>query len=1020
MLSLQLLGSPIICWEAQPVAHFRSAKSLVLLAYLAMERGTPHSRANLITLLWPEQPEQNGRQNLSQTLTRLRDALGPGGNLIQANRQAVWLDEAAAIDLDVHTFWRLLAEVDKHTHESKTRCAVCQEKLAHAAALVRGELLAGVAIDDSYLFEEWLLLERERVHEMLLSVLSDLAEGALYDQRYDMAIQHARRQVALEAWRESAHRQLIQALALSGQRSAALAQYENCRTVLAQELGVEPTSVTQQLAAAVRTDTLSGRSSLPPATPNHNLPSRLTPFVGREAEITTLLEWLAQADARLITLTGPGGIGKTSLAQEVGRRLLTQAPRGQSWEGVWFISLIGIHAPENVPVAIANVLDLPLPSREAAATAVIEQLRQRRFLLILDNFEQVVESRAWLLELLQGATGVRLIVTSRERLRLMVEHRFDLHGLATPAENTAHTQALDYDASRLFLDRARRLYRQFRLTEANWLPIVRICRLTEGLPLGIELAVTLLEDSDAATVARRITQDAAALSADYLDIAPHQRSIQLVFEQSWGRLSPAEQSALSRLSMFESEGFSRAAALHVAGAEWRTLGALVRKSLVSSSEADVYALHPLYKTFAARKLPTDQMELRHAHADYFAQLLADAVPLVFDKQKHLQLRSLLPLLPDLRACWHWSVEVADARLIGLLAGPLYRLLRETAQLQEGRALFEKAWQTLQIAWPSRTLAQEKVLAEMAAQLGIFRVFAGDVHSARPVLELALAEFDRLQMAEPRGGALTALSDVLERLGEYEAWLVLWQEEIKRAEAGDDPLHLNRTLGNLGSAYYHMGRLEEARDIYRRTVETAPAAEVPDYDNAITMNNLGLAELELGNLPQARVWLEKSLHIRQQYANTYRIASALRGLGLLAIEEGDFAAAQQHLDEAMAYFKQSGRVDRLAPAHLALGQLALRRGDLPTAEQQIRQALAYTAQLQQTAQGLKGLWFWGQYLWAAGRKDEAWQLLAYLLGHQNTSGLLAREINGFLTAQKISVKPSVTSQDVDWRSWLYSF
>ncbi|MEI2610308.1 MAG: tetratricopeptide repeat protein [Candidatus Promineifilaceae bacterium] len=231
------------------------------------------------------------------------------------------------------------------------------------------------------------------------------------------------------------------------------------------------------------------------------------------------------------------------------------------------------------------------------------------------------------------------------------------------------------------------------------------------------------------------------------------------------------------------------------------------------------------------------------------------------------------------------------------------------------------------------------------------------------------------------------------------------------------MHLNRTLGNLGSAYYHMGQLEEARDIYQRTVETAVAAEVPDYDNAITMNNLGLAEMELGNLAQARFWLEKSLQIRRQYANTYRIAAALRGLGLLAMEEGDYAAAQEHLNEAMAYFKQSGRVDRLAPAHLALGQLALRRGDLPTAERQIRQALAYTAELQQTAQGLKALWHWAEYLWAAGRESEAWPLLAYLLGHKNTSGLLARTINEFLTMQKITIEPAASSGDVNWQSWV---
>lgn len=1019
MLSLQLLGSPIIRWGAQPVAHFRSAKSLVLLAYLALERGAPHSRSSLITLLWPDQPEENGRQNLSQTLTRLRDALGPAGDLIQANRQSVWLDEQAEIDLDVHTFWRLLAEVEKHGHESKTCCAVCQEKLGNAAALARGELLAGVTVDDSYLFEEWLLLERERVHEKLLSVLSDLAEGALHERRYEAAIQYARRQVALEAWRESAHRQLIQALALSGQRNSALAQYENCRTILAKELGVEPTSVTQQLAAAVRADTLTDTPAVPPAPPNHNLPNRLTPFVGREAEITTLLGWLTQDESvRLISLTGPGGIGKTSLAQEVGRRLLTQPVRGQPLEGVWFISLIGIHTAENVPVAIANALDLPLPNRDAAATAVIQQLRQRRYLLILDNFEQVVESRGWLLELLQGASGIRLIVTSRERLRLLVEHRFDLHGLATPAENSSQAQALDYDASRLFLDRARRLYRDFRLTEANWLPIVRICRLTEGLPLGIELAVTLLEESDADTVARRIMQDAAALSADYLDIAPHQRSIQLVFEQSWGRLSPAEQHTLSRLSIFESEGFSRAAALRVANTEWRTLGSLVRKSLVRVSEADMYGLHPLYKLLAARKLPADQTDLRHAHADYFAHLLSDAVPPVFDKQKHLQLRSLLPLLPDLRACWHWSVETADVSLIGMLAGPLYRLLRETAQLQEGRVLFEYAWERLGQEWPlpARTMAQEKVLAEMAAQLGFFRLFCGDVHNARPCLEQALTELDRLHLPEPRGAAVAALSDVLDRLGEYEARLTLLQEELARAEAGGDSLHLNRTLSNLGEALHHNGRLAEARHIFMRTIETAPA-DVPDYDIAITINNLGLTELALGHLPQARAQLEKSLKIRQQYANTYRIASALLALGLVEIEEGNFAAAQQHLNEALTNCLESGRVDRLGPVHLGLAQLALRRGDWPTAEQQIRLALAQAAQLQQTAQGLKGLGRWGEYLCLTGRRDEGQKLLAYVLGHKNASGLLVREINNFLAAHKIMVKPAAASAAVEWQFWL---
>ena len=232
MLSLQLLGPPIIQYAGQPVGHFRSVKSLALLAYLALDQGGCHSRSHLVTLFWPEQPESNGRQNLSQTLTRLRSTLGPAANIIMTTRQDVWLAEDAAFELDVHTFRRLLDEVEKHSHDLKTRCAVCQENLARAAALVRGDLLAGLEIDDSLVFEEWLLLERERIHQLLLAALSDLAEGALSNGSYDTAAQYARRQIALESWREIAHRQLMQALALNGQRNAALAQYETCRAVL--------------------------------------------------------------------------------------------------------------------------------------------------------------------------------------------------------------------------------------------------------------------------------------------------------------------------------------------------------------------------------------------------------------------------------------------------------------------------------------------------------------------------------------------------------------------------------------------------------------------------------------------------------------------------------------------------------------------------------------------------------------------------------------------------------------------
>jgi predicted ATPase/Tfp pilus assembly protein PilF len=813
----------------------------------------------------------------------------------------------------------------------------------------------------------------------------------------------------------------MQALALNGQAAAALAQYENCRQILEEELGVEPTTITQQLAADIRAGKVQSSGTRPAANLNSNLPGSLTPFIGRRAELAAVIEQLTEGDGgRLITITGPGGMGKTRLAQEVGRYLLAEPPAELGWEGIWFVSLIGIRAAENVPVAVANTLGLTLPNEEKAATAVIRQLSQRRLLLILDNFELLLDSSPWLLELMQGAAGVRLLVTSREELGLAIEQGLALRGLAVPPEGEAHTQALDYDASRLFLDRARRLYKAFRVTAENWPSIVGICRLTEGLPLGIELAATLLAESGPAEIVARIMADVAVLAADYLDIAPHQRSIYLVFEQSWGRLSAAEQRVLSRLSIFEGDGFSQRAALQVAGAEGHVLRSLVRKSLVQGYTADRYSLHPLYKVFAAGKLPAERAELHQAHAAYFASLLAEAVPAVFDKEKYLRLRALLPLLPDLRACWAWSVAAADMELIDGLAWPLHRLLRETAQLQEGRVLFEKGWQQLQGRWPAQTRGrrQQTTLAHLASYLGFFHLFCGDIYAARPCLEYALAEFDRLNLPQAQKLPRTALIDIMDRLGKYEARLMLCQQGLQAAEAGNDALAVNDALGNLGAALYDMGRLAEARAIFLRTIETA-TADVPDASTAITMNNLGLTELALGNLGQARAWLEQSLHIRQQYGNSHRVGAALRALGLLAITEGDYGAARQQLETALEQYTQSGRVDGLGPVYLVLAQLALTVGDLAAAEQAIRRALAYAVELQLTAQGLNGLWHWGQYLWAAGRRDQALTLLGYLLGHKNTSGFLVWEINNFLTVNHVSLESVSSSRDVDWQVWLQS-
>jgi predicted ATPase len=595
--------------------------------------------------------------------------------------------------------------------------------------------------------------------------------------------------------------------------------------------------------------------------------------------------------------------------------------------------------------------------------ALLDQLRPRHLFLILDNAETVLESRTWLMELLQTAGDVRLLVTSRERLRLLGEQHFPLHGLSMPPEGAEQGQALEYEASKLFLDRARRLHRHFRLGAENWPPIRQICRLTGGLPLGLELAATLLEQGDAqevGAIAAQIARDTAVLAADYPDIAPHQRSIQLVFQHSWERLTRAEQIVLSRLTLFASEQFSHEAAITVTLAEWRQLATLSRKSLIRPLGEKQYSMHPLYRALAGQQLPTDPAErevLHRAHASYFAQMLHTAVPPTFDKEKHRQLPTLLPLLPDLRTAWAWVIRTGDEALLTIFAPALYRFLRETAQLQEGRTLFSHAWTELSERWhtaqSSPSQSQRRLLAQLTAQLGFFRHFCGDALGARPLLEQAHAEFNALGVQdELRGDTLSALSDLLRHVGEYELRLHLWQTELRLAQARHDPLASNRALDNVGEAFYHMGELAEAHRFFTETIATVPATE-PDYKFAIAISNLGLTELALGNLPRARELLEQSLQIRQQYANSYRIASALRSLGELALAEGNLSLAETQLQEALALYTASGRVDGLGPTHLALARVAMGRGEGEgnTAVFHIHTALTYAIQLQLPAGSL---------------------------------------------------------------------
>ncbi len=381
-LSVSLLGPLEVRLQGQPASGFESNKARALLAYLAAEASQPHTRAQLCALLWPAAAERLARHNLSQALSSLRQVLAEAhaaAPVLLATPETLQLNPAADIDIDVIGFAGLIAAAEAHApaHRGWHLCTPCAERLRQAAALYRGDFLAHFFLKDSTPFEDWALQERERHRQQMQRALERLAAYAEWRGRYEQAADYARRQVDLEPLSEAPHRTAMRLLALGGQTTAALAQYEHLRRSLQQELGARPARETTQLYEQIRAGKLpppahDGPVWLPPPVP----PS---PLIGREDEVRAALDLLWN-QARALTLIGPPGIGKTRLALELAREL-----QFDFQDGVRMVDLTSLSAAAQVPAAIAQALGLQ-GLRGSPGPALATALKRSHLLLVLDNF----------------------------------------------------------------------------------------------------------------------------------------------------------------------------------------------------------------------------------------------------------------------------------------------------------------------------------------------------------------------------------------------------------------------------------------------------------------------------------------------------------------------------------------------------------------------------------------------------------------------------------------------------------
>ncbi|MDX1418245.1 MAG: BTAD domain-containing putative transcriptional regulator, partial [Candidatus Promineifilaceae bacterium] len=450
VLNIQMLGGFQLS-IADDVIDSRSLRVQSLLAFLLLHRHNPQPRQQIASHLWPDSPDSQARANLRKLLHQLKQTLPDAPRFLQIKTDLLQWREDAGYNFDV-------AQFEKRVSQAKPTPPHQQEALLKQAAdLYRGDLLPAC-------YEEWIIPWREQLRQTYGSVLYDLVQLLEEQKKYRNAILYAQQLSQLAPLHEAVYRRLMRLHSLNGDRAGAIETFRHCERLLREELAIEPSAATRELYTQIL-------AASRPKSHRHNLPQQLTSFIGREDELALIAERFRDEDCRLLTLVGPGGVGKTRLGLQAASALIDRFE-----DSVFFVSLEPVASSGQFVTAVAEALNFSFYSPHDLWQQVIDYLRQKQLLLVLDNFEHLLEVAGLLPDLLHHSEGVNMLITSRERLKLPQEWVLEIAGLPFPANN--QDEALEgYGAVRLFLQRARQVRPELVWNEREKRATVRICRI---------------------------------------------------------------------------------------------------------------------------------------------------------------------------------------------------------------------------------------------------------------------------------------------------------------------------------------------------------------------------------------------------------------------------------------------------------------------------------------------------------------------------------------------------------------
>ena len=970
-LTLTLLGPMQVLVRGEPLPHLRSRKSLWLLALMVLRYGKPIERGWLAGILWPDNDQSQAFANLRSALSELRKALGCEAARLQSPSRDTLLLELTEADVDVIAFDSAIKSGEPPL-------------LKQAVVLYQGALLEGC-------LEEWVPQERAVREQSCLQALLILAEAALAAGDFPVAIGYYRQAVSLDPWREAAQRGLMEAFSQDGDSNAALQVYRKFVELLRSDPKAVPDEETSALYARLRSKARL-RAAVPIGAPiaaakvsaaqavAGYLPHPLTELIGREDERFEVGAKLRRS--RLVTLTGPGGIGKTRLALEVAAGAVEDYP-----DGVWMVSLEAV-TEGHVDRQIASVLGVKEPQGQSLLEHLGEYLRAKRLLLVLDNCEHLLEASAHAAGyLLRECAEVRVLATSRAALGITGEMAWPVPALAVPdplhlpaSPATRVRVLMGYESVQLFVERAQAVQKTFALTGDNARAMAQICFRLEGVPLAIELAAARVKAMTVEQIAARLDNHLSLLTSGNRAALPRQQTLRATLDWSYNLLSGAERILLSRLSVFAGGWCLEAAEDVGSGAAIETfqvmdlLVLLVDKSLVIFEERNEeiggrYRLLETVRQYAAERLEIsgEKEGVRTRHRDYYLTLAEEAEPLLTGPDQGTQMARLMTEHENLRAAlaW-WGGEKNEAEMGLRLAGALWRFWEVRGYYSEGRAYLSEALRRPGAGRRSNGRAKALNAA------GVLASYQGDIGAIRALHEEGLEIYRELGNREGEAWSLYDLGNVAVGQGDHGAARTLYEQSLAIFRERGNKRGIGASLHQLGSQVSKQGDSEAARALYEESL--AIFRELKNRQGiAWTLNNLGSLVREQGDLEVARKLYEESGTVYRELGHKRGVGWSLHQLGRLVHEQGDPAAARKLYEESLTISRELADKQGTAWSLNDLGDVVREQGDYGMALTLYQESLAISREL-------------------GDRQGAAWSL--------RHLGNLAREQGNYSTSQRL--------------------